>query len=83
MVTYTANSPQYKTIQGDMWDMIALRMYGDERAMNAVQDANFYQRFTDAFPAGAILNIPPTASVQYNLKSGTAIPSLAEILPWR
>jgi phage tail protein X len=83
METYTSRDTQYKTIQGDMWDMIALREYGDEHAMNAVQDGNFYQRFTDAFPASVVLVIPSTANVEYNLKAGTPIPPINQLLPWR
>jgi phage tail protein X len=83
MPNYTAQSTEYKTIQGDMWDIISLREYGDEHAMNFVQDANFDLRFTDAFHASVLVTIPLQATVQYNLKSGTPIPPLSELLPWR
>jgi hypothetical protein len=83
MPDYIANDLQYKTIQGDMWDMVALREYGDEHAMHFIQDANFDQRFTDAFPGSVILDIPPVVTVQYNLKSGSQLPSIKDLLPWR
>jgi phage tail protein X len=83
MPNYTAEDSSYKTIQGDMWDIVSLREYGDEHAMNYVQDANFDQRFTDMFPASVILQIPPTATVQYNLKPSKPTPDLKNLLPWR
>jgi hypothetical protein len=83
MPEYIATDAQYKTIQGDMWDIIALREYKDEHAMNWMQDANFDQRFIDMFPASLILQVPPIVEVQYNLKSGVGLPSINEILPWR
>jgi phage tail protein X len=83
MPEYQARHNEYKTIQNDMWDIVALRQYRDEHAMHAIQDANFEQRFTDAFPAGVILAIPKNVSIRYNLKSGTPIPPLEQLLPWR
>lgn len=83
MPTYTAKSPTYRTIQEDMWDMIALREYGDEHAMSMIQDANYDQRFTDAFPGDVILTIPQTVTVANNLKAQTSIPNTSKLLPWR
>jgi phage tail protein X len=83
MTEYTAEDLTYKTIQGDMWDIVSLREYGDEHAMNAVQDFNFDQRYTDMFPASVVLQIPPVASVQYNLKPSNPTPDLKQLLPWR
>ena len=54
----------YTTIQGDMWDMIAKRIYGDEAALNVLLGAN--QRYADMviFPAGIVLEVPEyTATV--------------------
>lgn len=81
-VTYKAKAPEYKTVQGDIWDIIALRSYGDEHACHFVQDANFYERFRDAFPASVILAIPPAVTLQNNLKARRSIPNLKQILPW-
>jgi hypothetical protein len=83
MPEYQAETYEYKTIQNDMWDLIALREYGDEHAMHTVQDANFDERFTDAFPGGTVLVIPQTVSIEKNLKSGHPVPPLAQLLPWR
>jgi len=82
-VTYNANTTIYNTDQGDMWDMIALREYGDEHAMNAIQDANYNFRFTDAFLADKQVVIPGQAIVQNNLKVRTSIPNTGALLPWR
>lgn len=81
-VTYKAKHLEYKTIQGDLWDMIAIREYGDEHAMHYIQDANFYERFTDQFPGEVILDIPQTVVVEVNLKSRRPTPNLSQLLPW-
>jgi len=82
-VTYNANTVIYNANQGDMWDMIALREYGDEHAMNTIQDANYSLRFTDAFFADTKVTIPGQAVVQNNLKVRTSIPNTGALLPWR
>jgi hypothetical protein len=81
-VTLKAKGPTYKTTQGDIWDIVALRTYGDEHGMHFIQDANFDRRFTDAFPASVILNIPLVISLAVNLKTRRATPNLAQLLPW-
>jgi hypothetical protein len=83
MPDYTAKTSGYKTIQNDMWDIISLREYGDEHAMNWLQDHNFDLRFIDAFAASVLVVIPQKVNVQYNLKSGVPLPSLDQLLPWR
>lgn len=83
MPDYTAKTKEYKTIQNDMWDIIALREYKDEHAMNWIQDANFDLRFTDAFAASVLVVISQKVTIQYNLKGGVPIPPLNELLPWR
>jgi hypothetical protein len=79
----TSKIPQYKTIQGDMWDIVSLRTHGDEHSMSTIQDANFDHRFTDMFPASTLLDIPSPVYVHYDLKAGTSVPNLNAILPWR
>lgn len=80
--TLKAKHLQHKTVQGEIWDIIALREYGDEHAMHYVQDANFEERFVDEFAAGVILNLFPAVSLEYNLKSHRAQPDLKKYLPW-
>lgn len=65
-----------------MWDIVALRVYGDEHAMHFIQDANFQHRFVDGFPGGVILEIPQVVTITNNLKSRKSSPDLSQLLPW-
>lgn len=49
---------KYRTIQGDMWDSIAKKVYGDESYMNNLLEAN--PELTDVviFSAGVEVLIP-------------------------
>ena len=52
---------KYRTVQGDTWDMIALKMYGDlggEKFTSDLIDANSKYVETVIFSAGAELNVP-------------------------
>lgn len=58
----TATSPSgrsYITIQGDAWDTIAYRLWGDERLFMALAQANPEHMDVLTFPAGVVLRIPP------------------------
>lgn len=46
------------TKQGDKWDLISYRVYGDERYMNKLIEANLEHRKFFIFPAGIVLNCP-------------------------
>lgn len=48
----------YTTTQGDMWDLIAKRLYNDEASLNVLLEAN--QQYADivVFPAGIVLEVP-------------------------
>lgn len=48
----------YKTIQGDMWDSIAYTLYGTEKAMNVLLEANQQYKDFVVFPAGVTLSVP-------------------------
>ena len=48
----------YKTIQGDMWDWIALKVYGREGCMAPLLQANEQHRDVTVFPAGVELVCP-------------------------
>lgn len=48
----------YTTTQGDTWDMIAYKMYGDEKRMTALLDANPAHRETVIFSANIELIVP-------------------------
>lgn len=46
------------TRQGDTWDIIAKRQYGDELFMDVLINANFNHRKTVMFAAGVALYAP-------------------------
>lgn len=63
---------KYITVQGDMWDSIAKRLYGTEAALNVLLEAN--QQYADivVFPAGIVLAVPEYAA-----------PNASTLPPWR
>lgn len=48
----------YKTIQGDTWDGIAVKVYGNEKYMNELLEANQAYREIIIFPANVSLSLP-------------------------
>lgn len=62
----------YTTIQGDMWDAVAKKLYGDEAALNVLLGAN--QRYADivVFSVGVELVVP-----EYTAPVTSMLP------PWR
>ena len=48
----------YTTIQGDMWDMIAYKVYGKEACMGKLMQANTKYMNIAVFPQGIKLNCP-------------------------
>lgn len=63
---------QYKTIQGDTWDMAAYKSLGDENETSRLIMANSQIADTVIFSAGVILDVPDKA-----INEATNIP------PWR
>lgn len=49
---------QYETVQGDTWDIIARKVYGDEKYAGFLMQHNWPQLETEIFPGGITLNIP-------------------------
>lgn len=49
---------QYTTIAGDMWDVIAFKVYGDETKMDALMKHNPQYRAVNVFSAGVVLALP-------------------------
>lgn len=47
-----------KTIQGDTWDKISLRVYGSENFMDRLIVANMDNRKKTIFNSGDVLNVP-------------------------
>lgn len=81
-VTLRAKNSLHLTTQGEIWDIIAYREYGDEHAMHYVQDANFEDRFVDEFPGNVALNLTPVVSLEYNFRARRSVPNLKQLLPW-
>ena len=52
-------SKTYVTTQGDAWDAIAYRLWGEERFFMALVEANPEYLDVALFPAGVVLNVPP------------------------
>lgn len=48
----------YTTRQGDMWDMISLKVWGDEHLMHLLLDANRAWMHVGVFDAGVVLTVP-------------------------
>lgn len=49
---------EYITKQGDTWDMIAKKVYGNEKRMDFLMQNNRKLLEYFIFPAGVILNVP-------------------------
>lgn len=52
----------YTTIQGDMWDSIAYKLYGDERYMCLLMQSNLELLDIFVFGAGTVLTVPELES---------------------
>lgn len=48
----------YTTVQGDMWDSIAYKVYGKEYGMDALLKANESYRDVAIFPQGITITCP-------------------------
>lgn len=48
----------YTTIQGDTWDLISHNLYGDEKYMRYLIQANWDYANVLIFKAGVIINVP-------------------------
>lgn len=58
----------YKTMQGDTWDEIAFKFFGDEGYMQQLIEANFDKIDYMIFPANVELKIPTiTVDLQNNI----------------
>jgi phage tail protein X len=53
---------EYVTVQGDTWDLIAFRVYGSEKYMTTLIEANPEHRETVFFSAGIRLTVPEISS---------------------
>lgn len=48
----------YTTVQGDCWDLVAFKVYGSERCMALLADANPSLLDFLVFPSGTVINTP-------------------------
>lgn len=64
----------YQTVQGDMWDSIAKRIYSTETAMDQLMRANPDLLQVAVFGAGEIVHLPQISAQE---AASTAVP------PWR
>lgn len=62
----------YTTVQGDMWDSIAQKLYGAEETLNVLLEANQQYKDVVVFPAGLVLTVPDYSA-----------PVSSELPPWR
>nr|DAM54011.1 MAG TPA: baseplate wedge protein [Caudoviricetes sp.] len=49
---------QYRTVQGDTWDLIAKKQYGDEKKLDILMMNNFSLLGYVVFPAGVLVDVP-------------------------
>ena len=57
------------TRQGDTWDILSKRLYGDEHDMHVLVSANLPYRKTVIFADGVVLTVPETDTAPNNLKT--------------
>ena len=65
----------YTTRQGDMWDLIAYKVYpavGGEMCTNILMDSNQEHREVSIFPAGIVLKVPEIS-----------VPMVLNLPPWK
>jgi phage tail protein X len=64
----------YRTVSGDTWDIISLKMYGSELFTTELVRANFSKCSTVVFAAGVVVNVP---AIDTGVRDRTNQP------PWR
>lgn len=64
----------YTTVQGDMWDSISKKIYGNEKYTGELMKANLSHISTLVFSSGIVLNIP---TITQNTVDTSNLP------PWR
>jgi phage tail protein X len=48
----------YRTVQGDTWDIIAKKLWGNEKLFTKLMEANPQHRYRMFFPEGVELIVP-------------------------
>lgn len=49
----------YTTIQGDTWDLISFKLFGSEKYMKNLIEANWPLLETLVFSSGTVITVPP------------------------
>lgn len=75
-------SETYTTIQGETWDEVALKVYGDEVHADWVMKNNFEHLETLVFSAGTVLKTPPLPEETPNTLPPWRRPATAETDPY-
>lgn len=57
----------YTTVQGDMWDTIAYKVYGNESYMNYLLEANQSYKDVAVFPTDITLTVPDAPEVSTSI----------------
>ncbi len=63
----------YTTIQGDVWDIIAKKLWNNEKYMHKLIEANPEYRDVVVFKSGITLNVPEIEMP----------PDIVELPPWK
>ncbi|MBI3130530.1 MAG: tail protein X [Acidobacteria bacterium] len=69
----------HRTVDGDRWDLLALRYYGEGSAYGLLLQANPEVPFTPLIPPGLSLRIPILEGAALN---PAPVPSDSEVYPW-
>lgn len=70
-----ANIKTVTTHQGDTWDILAKKIYGNELFMDKLIEANGHFRNTVIFSSGVVLNVPEIDTVSSEFD--------ANLPPWK
>ena len=70
----------YTTIQGDCWDLIAFKIYGEEKYMKLLAEANLSLLDYLIFPPGTVINVPDIPDDSGGMKT---MRTKSLTLPWK
>jgi phage tail protein X len=60
----------YTTVQGDMWDAVSFKVYGDEKYMGILMQGNLDLLDIFIFPTDTVLTVPELdAEIDSNIPS--------------
>jgi phage tail protein X len=67
---------EHRTSEGERWDLLAHRYYGDPNLMTTLIEANPHLAITATLPAGELLAVPI-------LEDDAPTPDPQELPPWK